>query len=82
MIYLKKACLYHDIAEELFKIPEIIECHYVTGNYSLFIKQKEAIFNVCVFSNIIPTININFNMTLTTISISAQSKLHTFMIPF
>ena len=37
-INLKKACLYHDIAEELFKIPEIIECHYVTGNYSLFIK--------------------------------------------
>jgi len=37
-INLKKACLYHDIAEELYKIPEIIECHYVTGNYSLFIK--------------------------------------------
>ena len=37
-INLKKACLYQDIAEELYKIPEIIECHYVTGNYSLFIK--------------------------------------------
>lgn len=37
-INLKKACLYQDIAEELRKIPEIVECHYVTGNYSLFIK--------------------------------------------
>lgn len=37
-INLKKACLYHDIADELKKIPEIVECHYVTGNYSLFLK--------------------------------------------
>ncbi len=37
-INLKKACLYQDIADEFSKIPEIIECHYVTGNYSLFIK--------------------------------------------
>ncbi|MCK5782026.1 MAG: Lrp/AsnC ligand binding domain-containing protein [Flavobacteriales bacterium] len=26
------------IIEELYKIPEILECHYTTGNYSLFIK--------------------------------------------
>lgn len=37
-IYLEKACMYHQVLEELKKIPEIVECHYTTGNYSLFIK--------------------------------------------
>ena len=28
-------------------IPEIIECHYTTGNYSLFIKVIHVIMNIC-----------------------------------
>ena len=27
-----------EVAEELKKIPEIVECHYSTGKYSLFVK--------------------------------------------
>jgi Lrp/AsnC family transcriptional regulator for asnA, asnC and gidA len=27
-----------DVAKELRKIPEIVECHYCTGKYSLFVK--------------------------------------------
>jgi Lrp/AsnC family transcriptional regulator for asnA, asnC and gidA len=37
-IYLQKASMYHDIAAQLKEIPEIVECHYTTGNYSLFVK--------------------------------------------
>jgi len=37
-IFLDKASLYKDVLGELQKIPEITQCHYTTGNYSVFIK--------------------------------------------
>lgn len=37
-IYLQKAALANDVLKKLEEIPEIVECHYTTGGYSLFIK--------------------------------------------
>ena len=37
-IYLDKSSLYNQVAEELRKIPEIVNIHYTTGNYSIFAK--------------------------------------------
>ncbi len=37
-IYLEKAGLYSDVVDKLKKIPEIVQCDYTTGNYSIFIK--------------------------------------------
>ena len=37
-IFLDKASLYKDVLRELEKIPEVTQCHYTTGNYSVFIK--------------------------------------------
>jgi Lrp/AsnC family transcriptional regulator, regulator for asnA, asnC and gidA len=37
-IFLEKASMFSLVAEELVNIPEIVECHYTTGNYSIFIK--------------------------------------------
>jgi Lrp/AsnC family transcriptional regulator for asnA, asnC and gidA len=37
-IYLEKASMFKPVVEQLSKIPEITECHYTTGNYSIFIK--------------------------------------------
>ena len=37
-IYLDNAGLYPDVVKELEKIPEITQCHYITGGYSIFIK--------------------------------------------
>jgi Lrp/AsnC family transcriptional regulator for asnA, asnC and gidA len=37
-IFLEKASLYKDVVEELKNIPEITQCNYTTGNYSLLIK--------------------------------------------
>ncbi|MBN1821677.1 MAG: Lrp/AsnC ligand binding domain-containing protein [Prolixibacteraceae bacterium] len=37
-IYLEKAKFHTVVAEELSKIPEIVECHYTTGQYAIFIK--------------------------------------------
>lgn len=37
-IFLEQAGIHRRVIGELTKIPEIIECHYTTGNYSLFIK--------------------------------------------
>jgi Lrp/AsnC family transcriptional regulator for asnA, asnC and gidA len=37
-VFLEQASLYHSVLEELKKIPEITQCHFTTGNYSVFIK--------------------------------------------
>ncbi|MFN0276071.1 MAG: Lrp/AsnC ligand binding domain-containing protein [Chitinophagales bacterium] len=37
-IYLEKSSLFDDVVRDLKKIPEIIECYYLTGNYSMFVK--------------------------------------------
>lgn len=37
-IYLEKASYHKDVIKELSQIPEIVECHYTTGGYAVFIK--------------------------------------------
>ncbi|NJM79268.1 MAG: winged helix-turn-helix transcriptional regulator [Flavobacterium sp.] len=37
-IYLEKASSNSDAVRELKKIPEVLECHYTTGNWSILIK--------------------------------------------
>jgi Lrp/AsnC family transcriptional regulator for asnA, asnC and gidA len=37
-VFLEKAIMYHSVVSELEKISEIIECHYTTGNYAIFLK--------------------------------------------
>jgi len=37
-IFLDSASLYPQVVEDLKKIPEITQCHYITGGYSIFIK--------------------------------------------
>ena len=37
-IFLDSAHLYPVVVEQLEKIPEITQCHYITGGYSIFIK--------------------------------------------
>jgi len=37
-IFLDSASLYPEVVTQLRKIPEITQCHYITGGYSIFIK--------------------------------------------
>ena len=37
-IFLDSAHLYPKVVEKLREIPEITQCHYITGGYSIFIK--------------------------------------------
>lgn len=37
-VRLEKASMYKDVLPHLYNIPEIVECHYTTGPYSLLIK--------------------------------------------
>ncbi len=37
-IYLEKAKFHKTVVEALRNIPEIVECHYTTGQYAIFIK--------------------------------------------
>lgn len=37
-VKLEKGSLYRDVLRELEKIPEIVECHFTTGPYSMLIK--------------------------------------------
>jgi Lrp/AsnC family transcriptional regulator for asnA, asnC and gidA len=37
-IFLEKGGLFSEVVENLKRIPEIVECHYTTGQYAIFIK--------------------------------------------
>jgi Lrp/AsnC family transcriptional regulator for asnA, asnC and gidA len=37
-VFLEKGSLYSTVAEQLRLIPEIVECHYTTGQYAVFVK--------------------------------------------
>jgi Lrp/AsnC family transcriptional regulator for asnA, asnC and gidA len=37
-IFLSRAGLYRDVLEQLEKVPEILECSFTTGNYSMLVK--------------------------------------------
>ena len=37
-IRLEKGSMYNDVVKEFAKIPEIVECHYTTGPYTMVIK--------------------------------------------
>ena len=39
-IHLEKAKFHKQVVEQLTKIPEVVECHYVTGSYAIFIKVQ------------------------------------------
>lgn len=37
-LYLQSPATFDDVVEELKKIPEVVECHYTTGGFDMFIK--------------------------------------------
>ena len=37
-IFLEKGGYYEDVARQLKDIQEIVECHYTTGQYAIFVK--------------------------------------------
>jgi Lrp/AsnC family transcriptional regulator for asnA, asnC and gidA len=37
-IYLEKSSMYSSVVDALYRIPEIVNAHYTTGNYSIFAK--------------------------------------------
>jgi Lrp/AsnC family transcriptional regulator for asnA, asnC and gidA len=37
-IFLEKGGYYEDVARQLQDIQEIVECHYTTGQYAIFVK--------------------------------------------
>ena len=37
-VKLEKGSLYRDVVREIEKIPEVVECHFTTGPYSMLIK--------------------------------------------
>lgn len=37
-VNLEKGSMYREVVRELEKIPEVVECHYTTGPYSMLIK--------------------------------------------
>ena len=37
-LYLQNPAKFDDVVDELRKIPEVVECHYTTGGFDMFIK--------------------------------------------
>ena len=49
-VYLDKAVSNPEAVKQLKRIPEVIECHYTTGHWSIFIKilsKDNESFNAC-----------------------------------
>lgn len=72
-IYLDKAMSNPDAVKQLQKIPEVLECHYTTGNWSVFIKilAKDNEHLMHVLNNEIQSIN-GVSRTETFISLQQQ----------
>lgn len=49
-IFLESASLYSSAIKRLREIPEVVECHYTTGNWSIFVKilarDNEDLMNI------------------------------------
>ncbi len=37
-LFLERASMYNDVKDGLKEIPEIVECHFMTGNYGILVK--------------------------------------------
>ncbi len=37
-IFLDNAALFNNVSEKLLQIPEITQCHYITGQYAMFVE--------------------------------------------
>ena len=37
-VFLERAGLYREVLDKLKKVPEVLECNFTTGNYSLLVK--------------------------------------------
>jgi Lrp/AsnC family transcriptional regulator, regulator for asnA, asnC and gidA len=37
-IFLDNAAMFNNVSEKLLKIPEITQCHYITGQYAMFVE--------------------------------------------
>jgi Lrp/AsnC family transcriptional regulator, regulator for asnA, asnC and gidA len=37
-IFLDNAALFNNVSEKLLEIPEIVQCHYITGQYAMFLE--------------------------------------------
>jgi Lrp/AsnC family transcriptional regulator for asnA, asnC and gidA len=74
-IYLDKAIRNPEAVKQLEKIPEVIECHYTTGNWSILIKilceDNQHLMNV--LNHKIQTIE-GVSRTETFISLDQQIK--------
>jgi Lrp/AsnC family transcriptional regulator for asnA, asnC and gidA len=38
-VYLDQAHMYKDVVNQFERIPEIVECHYTTGEYAILLKM-------------------------------------------
>jgi Lrp/AsnC family transcriptional regulator, regulator for asnA, asnC and gidA len=58
-IYLDKAINNDDVVKALKRIPEVLECHYTTGNYNIFIKllSRDNAHLMQLLNNDVQTIN-------------------------
>ena len=78
-IFLEKAKHYPDVIKQLDKVPQILEAHFTTGNYSIFAKviAKDNIHLMEILSNDIQNID---GIARTETFISLQEGIHKAML--
>ena len=68
-----------DTVEELKKIPEIVECHYITGSYNLMVKlyclDNEHLMRT-IFDRILHVQGVSSTQTYMSLNESFQREIH------
>lgn len=68
-----------DTVEELKKIPEIVECHYITGSYNLMVKlyciDNEHLMRT-IFDKILHVQGVSSTQTYMSLNESFQREIH------
>jgi Lrp/AsnC family transcriptional regulator for asnA, asnC and gidA len=68
-----------DTVEQLRKIPEIVECHYITGSYNLMVKlycvDNEHLMRT-IFDHILQVQGVSSTQTYISLNESFQREIH------
>lgn len=68
-----------DTVEQLHKIPEIVECHYITGSYNLMVKlycvDNEHLMRT-IFDHILQVQGVSSTQTYISLNESFQREIH------
>ncbi|MDE6218243.1 MAG: Lrp/AsnC ligand binding domain-containing protein [Muribaculaceae bacterium] len=81
-VKLEKGSMYREVSREIEKIPEVVECHYTTGPYSMLIKvyaKDNQNLMVILNDQIQHIVGVTETETLISLEQSMNRELHVYI---